>query len=81
MVMDRELLEEIAAHGGRLQRAGHRAEDKNEFALKLVLIRRMHDRGLISILRETPDYRSANLSETVAIHVKILDAGRRLMAG
>jgi hypothetical protein len=80
MVADRVMLEEIAAAGGRLQRNGDRREDKNEFSLKLVLIRRMQDRGLVAILREIPDYRSGDLREIVAIQVKILDAGRRVLS-
>lgn len=80
MMTDREILEEIVARNGRLQRAAGGVDDKNAFALKVVKIRRMQDRGLLVILRETPDYRNADLSKTVAIHVKILDLGRRVLA-
>ena len=79
MVTDRQLLEEIAAHGGRLQWARDHIGDTRDFALKLLLIRRMQARGLVAILREVPNYRSANLNETVLIQVKILDAGRRVL--
>ena len=80
MISDRDILEEIAAQRGHLHRAGHGAEAMRDFALKVGKIRRMRDRGLVAILREIPDYRDADLSRTVAIHVKILDPGRRVLA-
>src|SRR4029453_999997 len=79
VVADLHLLEGIDAHGGRLQWARDHIGDTRDFALKLLLIRRMQARGLVAILREVPNYRSANLNETVLIQVKILDAGRRVL--
>ena len=80
MLTDLELLEEIAADGGRLRLIRNRGEDRKDFAFKLMLIRRMQARGLTDILHEIPDYRNANLNETVLIQVEILDAGRRVLS-